>query len=108
MATTPKQFRINYFWRVMFNTLSLLCSLVGGECLDFLLRLIFAILSSPNTSPVLNAEMRSSNSALLPEVPFMDTWWFANRRPPDPLDKTLVPTPPSLQFLRSSVNFFNC
>lgn len=67
------KFQFNYFWRVTFNTLSLLCSLAGGECLDFLLRLIFAILSSPKTSPVLNAEIRSSNSALSPDVPLMDT-----------------------------------
>jgi hypothetical protein len=59
-------YQFNYFWRVLFNTRSLLCSLAGGECRDFLLRLIFAILSSPKTSPVLNAEMRSSNSVLSP------------------------------------------
>lgn len=67
------QFKLNYFWRVIFNTLSLLCSLAGGECLDFLLRLILAILSSPKTSPVLKAEIKSSNSALSPVLPLMDT-----------------------------------
>lgn len=96
-------YQFNYFWRILFNTLSLLCSLAGGECRDFLLRLIFAILSSPKTSPVLNADMRSSNSVLSPVLPLIDTW-LVDRRPADPFGKTLAP---SLQFFRSRVNFFN-
>lgn len=107
----------NYWPRLLLlRTLSRLSSLFklfmcGGEfplleILDLRLRLNFAM-SSPNTSPVRRADIRSSNSPLASPL---------HSRPPadSPFVKPflrLFPTLariPSLLFFRSIVRFFSC
>ena len=94
-------FALSYWTREMTRSLesSLLVEfLLGGDALSRDLRDLL-ILSSPKTSPVLRADMRSSNSPLAPpfgRAPVLPLWF--ERRPLSAVR----------EFLRSIVRFFIC